>query len=104
MDLIWHKKAVFRAKEIYNYYYQNNKKASYTIASDFEKAIESIRRFPYIGLVEMIITKSSVEYRSLLVRNRYKIIYSVDELSNIIMIITIWDCKKNPSEIVNDIY
>jgi len=103
MDIVWSKKSVFRIREIYNYYYSKSTKVASEIVSDIQQAGNSLHKFPYIAPAELILTKSNIIYRSLLVRNHYKILYFIDEQNQVIYIVTIWDCRKNPLDLIADI-
>jgi len=103
VDIIWSNKAKIRIEEILNYYKQINRNIAIHIFSEFKKTINNLKLFPYIGSVEPELIEYSYVYRYLLIKNKYKIIYSVDDKNNKIQIITIWDCRKNPTKMKNEI-
>lgn len=46
-------------------------------------------------------SRRSETFRALPVRNRYKIIYYVDELAGEVVIVAVWDCHRNPEKLTN---
>jgi len=103
MDIVWSSKAINRLREIINYYKQNSNKVALQIFEDIKKAVTTLEEFPYIASIETELSDYSAPYRSLIVRKIYKIIYLVDSEKQTVYIITIWDCRKNPSEIKDEL-
>jgi hypothetical protein len=51
--------------------------------------------------IEPSLSGRSETFRALLVRNQYKIIYYVDELAGEVVIVTVWDCRRNPEKLTD---
>jgi len=100
MDIVWSPMSRRRMMEIIGYYRYRNKKTAAQLLAELKKATGTLKVFPHIGPTEPALPGRA--YRSLLVRNRYKIVYRVDEQTEAVHIITVWDCHMDSSKMVHD--
>jgi len=97
MDIVWSDRARTRIGEILAYHKARSRTVAARILGDLEKATEMLKTFPHMGAKESVLPGGA--YRFLLVRNRYKIVYRVDEQTGTVRIVTVWDCRMDPSKI-----
>jgi plasmid stabilization system protein ParE len=69
-------------------------KVAIDMRKDILNAVKRLCYFPQMAQVELLLNDKSFIYRSLIVRDIFKIIYRVDEKK--VYIIAIWDCRQNP--------
>lgn len=59
---------------------------------------------PFLGSVEeQLNEQSSLTYRSIIVTQNYKLIYRVDEPTECLYIVALWDCRTNPVRLYGEI-
>ncbi|MDR0823730.1 MAG: type II toxin-antitoxin system RelE/ParE family toxin [Prevotella sp.] len=96
-------KAEQRLKEIHSFYKQNSKSAADKLLADIKNAVSPLADFPQMAALEPILSDFSISFRSLVVRDNYKIVYFIDEEKEIINIATIWDCRQNPKNLKKEL-
>lgn len=100
MVIIWSPKANKRLEEIYEYYKETgSKKIAKSIVSEIVSSVKMLKRFPKMAAIEPHLEGQTPLFRSLLVRNIFKVIYFVREGKDSIEIVTIWDCRQNPGRL-----
>ncbi|MBQ6771648.1 MAG: type II toxin-antitoxin system RelE/ParE family toxin [Bacteroidales bacterium] len=85
---------------IYTYFTYGQMQAD-KLRSEFRKVTQRIERFPRLGPVEYHIHKEG-EYRYIIIFKILKVIYRIDNPEHI-SIITIWDCRRNPDDLENNV-
>jgi plasmid stabilization system protein ParE len=65
---------------------------------NFKEQVELLRQQPYIGKIEPLLAERKESYRSLVIHRNFKLIYLVDEPSQIIYIVDMWDVRREPLE------
>jgi len=103
MVIRWTTNAQLRILDIYNFYKGKSVQVVQNIIEEIYTAVLSLQEFPQMAPVEMLLSELPLQYRSLLVRNLFKIIYFIDEKENSIVIVSVWDCRRNPKELQKDI-
>ncbi|MPM28420.1 hypothetical protein SDC9_74942 [bioreactor metagenome] len=103
MDVVWSKKAVSRVNEIWNYYKTKSKKVALKLVNDIEVAGSSLGKFPQMAAIEPSLSEMTMTYRALVVRNNYKIIYFIDDKSDTVYIVTVWDCRQDDKKLINEL-
>lgn len=58
---------------------------------------------PYLGPIEPCLSHLPTPYRSLVVHRHYKLIYCVDEAGEEVTIIALWDTRRNPLRMPQDV-
>lgn len=69
--------------------------------SEIEKNNERLASFPRAGKIELQLRDCEREYRCLVVRKRYKMIYFIEEET--VFIVALWDTRCNPSRMKTEI-
>ncbi|MCK9639903.1 MAG: type II toxin-antitoxin system RelE/ParE family toxin [Prolixibacteraceae bacterium] len=97
VKVLWSDTSLIQLQEIFDYH---NLRASVSVARKIVKGLVEksllIETNPLIGIREPLLAGRSFEYR-FFIENNYKIIYRFDE--NIVRIISIFDCRKNPQKL-----
>ena len=88
---------------IYSFYEEKNPKAAACLYNDILDEVEQLLIFPKMAAVEQLLSDYSEEFRSLVVRKNYKVIYFVHEETAEIIIVAVWDCRQNPETLKNTI-
>ena len=95
MVLTWLGPAKQSLKEIADYYKKEyNKSSARKVVKQIRTAVESLKDFPQVAAVELLLENEPLIYRSLVVTSTYKVIYYVS--SDTIYIYDIWDCRQAP--------
>lgn len=83
--------------DILDYYIKRNKSTLYSkkLNSKINISLRLIKKNPLIGL------QSEIESVRALITGDYQIIYEI--LDNLILIIMIWDCRRDPEDKIIDI-
>lgn len=92
VEIVWLPKAIERLQAIHTFYLSKSQKSANTLKKDIIAAAKLLYQHPEIGLIEPILSDLPICFRSLVVRNNYKIIYYISEQT--IYIATIWDCRQ----------
>lgn len=97
MEILWRDKARRELKAVYDYLSKKNLSAAEEMYMTLLAAAEPLRIFPLMGAIEPLSEGHSREYRYLVVRKNYKLIYTIE--AEIIYIITVWDCRQAPAKL-----
>lgn len=93
--VIWQPKALENIHAIYDYYYEYmSPQVASDLLNDLLSAPDVLETYPEVGVVEPALIGLEQEFRYLVVRKYWKIIYFV--LNNICYIAFIWDTRSNP--------
>ncbi|GAB6008505.1 type II toxin-antitoxin system RelE/ParE family toxin [Dysgonomonas reticulitermitis] len=103
MKINWTHKADARIDEILDFYKEKSPKVAKEILVDINKTVEPLVKFPQMAAIEPVLSDLPISFRSLIVRNIYKIIYYVDENNGTINIVTVWDCRQNPKNLKDEV-
>lgn len=99
MKLIWSSFSESQLDEIFEYY---SNKANINVAkkliNEIIEAPSKLLDTPLIGQKEELLQHRQIQYRYLIHKN-YKLIYSVDEVNQLIKIADIFDTRQNPIKI-----
>lgn len=95
----WSKSAEIRLDKIHGYYIKKRSinYANKLVSSIIQKA-DILIESPFIGQVDPFITHRVWEYRYLVLKN-YKIIYTVHEDLQIILIADVFDTRQDPEKL-----
>ena len=95
VKVLWLDQAREHVYDIYTYYCNH---ASVRVATDLKHEILSstkqLKMFPHSGAPEPLAAESDKEYRYVLVRRTWKIIYYVED--NQCVVSCVWDTRNNP--------
>jgi plasmid stabilization system protein ParE len=84
-------------ENIYTFIKLKNEKAAINIHDSILDEVGFLKSFPQIAPIEQAFTDLPKTYRSLVVKNTYKVVYYVED--EIIYIIAVWDCRQNPNKL-----
>jgi len=98
MKILWTRFAESQLDEIYEYMYNKNPYIAADIYNDILDESAMLANFPQIAAIEPLLSKYKEEYRSLVVRRNYKVIYYIDS-EKTIYVVGVFDCRQNPKEL-----
>lgn len=96
MRIIWSSEATRSLEVIHDFYYSKNERAANKIITDIYNAVLSLSQQPSMTPIEPALSEFPESYRSLVVRRLFKLIYRIDQDKQVLIIVTIWDCRQNP--------
>lgn len=99
MKIIWLSEAAKSLEAIYDFYSSKSARAANKIIADIYNATLSLSEQPFMGPVEPALRELTGTYRSLVVRRLFKLIYRIDEDSQVVVIVSIWDCRQDPERL-----
>ena len=82
---------------ILEYSRQESEKYAAKLYNDIIDEIEGLLTFPQMAPVEPMLGEEVKMYRSLVVRRRYKVVYSVNDEA--INVVDVWDCRQDPKRL-----
>lgn len=98
MVIVWMPEALDIMENIRRYLHQNDApRAAARLIGQFRRQAGLLEENPNLGSVEPLLAEMPGNYRSLIVRKRYKLIYFIDKET--IYIDTIYDCRQSPSRL-----
>ena len=101
-EIKWHSNAREHLRKIFDYYYDNvSDEVAYSILGSVLKAVQGLERVPRKGALELLLEGRKYEYRRLVVRKNYKVIYFL--VGDEVHIVAIWDVRQNPKTLVQTI-
>ena len=101
-EIKWHSSAREHLRKIFDYYYDNvSDEVAYSILGSVLKAVQGLERVPRKGALELLLEGRKYEYRRLVIRKNYKVIYFL--VGDEVHIVAIWDVRQNPKTLVQTI-
>jgi len=102
MKILWLELAEEDLDSIYRFYAEKNSgNFASRIYNQILDAADALIHFPQMGPIEWNLSEKGEEYRSLLVRKYFKIIYFIED--DYIYIAAVWDCRQNPYSNINKV-
>lgn len=101
MKIRWLITAVEDVNTICNYLATKSPAAADKLYDTFVNAVDELLIFPEAGPIEPLLTDFTECFRYLVVSKHYKLIYTINETC--IEIIAVWDCRRNPSQLVQEV-
>ena len=95
MELKFTPEAAVSLESIYEYLVSKNARAAVDIHNEIIEEIERLVLYPQLAPVEPTLAGRAFEYRALVVRRTYKVIYRIE--AQRIYVVDIWDCRQNPA-------
>ena len=95
MELKFTPEAADSLESIYEYLVSKNARAAIEIHNEIIDEIERLALYPQLAPIEPTLAGGVFEYRTLLVRRTYKVIYRIDKQK--IYVVDVWDCRQNPA-------
>jgi plasmid stabilization system protein ParE len=104
MVVEWANTAKLQLKNIYIYYKEvAGTRIAHEIIHDIQKSARLLAGFPQMAAIELLLEDLPEDYRSLVVRHHYKVVYYVDEANKKVVVVTVFDCRQNPDKLKNEI-
>jgi len=99
-QIIWDPIALDQVHEIYDYYYEHmSPQVAYDLWNDLMSAPDILATAPQAGQIEPLFEGETPEYRYLVVRKHWKLLYF--EMNNACHIAIVWDVRNNPILLAN---
>lgn len=93
--VIWHEDARDQLRAIYQYYAEYiSPITANNIVDAVMEAAEYLEHSPLVGAIELSLQGLKHEFRYLVVRKHYKLVYFVEQ--DECHIAVVWDCRNNP--------
>ena len=103
MVIKWHPRALKMVRAIHRFYSSKDKKAADKIVKGIFDAVDKLATFPKMAPVEEMLVGFADEYRSLVVRKLFKVVYFINELTDEVVIVMVRDCRRNPEGLKDEI-
>jgi plasmid stabilization system protein ParE len=97
MKLIWTEFAAEQLESIYVFIKNKSEIAAVGIYNDILDEVDSLLHFPYMAPLEGLLSEFTESYRSLVVRNIYKVVYYTN--NETIYIVAVFDCRQSPEKL-----
>ena len=97
MKLIWTAFAAEQLERIYVFIKDKSETAAVGIYNDILDEVDSLLHFPYMASLEALLSEFAESYRSLVVRNIYKVVYYIN--NDTIYIVAVFDCRQSPKKL-----
>lgn len=98
MVIVWMPEALEVMENIRRYLHENDApRAAAKLIGQFRRQAGLLEKNPNLGAVEPLLSDMPGNYRSLIVRKQYKLIYYID--GETIYIDTIYDCRQEPAKL-----
>jgi plasmid stabilization system protein ParE len=99
MEIEWQPEAIENVKKIYTFYLSKDERVANKILVDINVSVERLAIFPRLAAKEPLLAECEVDFRSLVVRRLFKVVYYIDEQNDKIAIITVFDCRQDPQKL-----
>jgi len=98
MKVLWTTFAESQLDGIYDYMQSKSQYIATEIYNEILDESAMLAFFPYMAPIEPLLSEFKEEYRSLIVRRNYKVVYFIDS-ETIIYVVAVFDCRQNPEEL-----
>ncbi len=82
---------------IFSFYEEKSLRVAQHIIADIFKAAGQLSVYPYMAAIEPLLEQRPETFRSLVVRDTYKIVYYIED--PVIYIADLWDCRQSPEKL-----
>jgi plasmid stabilization system protein ParE len=98
-EIKWHDSAREHLRKIFNFNIDHfSESYAYSILGEVLGEVQDIENFPKKGAPELLLEGREYEYRRLVIREKYKVIYFlVDDEAHIA---AIWDVRRDPKTLI----
>ena len=101
-EIKWHDSAREHLRKIFDFNYDNmSEKYAYAVLRDVLDEVQGLESTPRKGAPELLLEGRRFEYRHLVVRKNYKVIYFLAEEEA--HIVAIWDVRQNPQTLIQTV-
>ncbi|MGL4597970.1 MAG: type II toxin-antitoxin system RelE/ParE family toxin [Bacteroidia bacterium] len=100
LTLFWTQFAEDRLRGVFDYYKVNaSVDVALGIVAGIYEATNVLKDHPFIGKQEQLKIDSAVVYRYVIHKN-YKIVYLINDLTDQVIILNVFDCRRNPKSLL----
>jgi plasmid stabilization system protein ParE len=103
MKVLWTMFAESQLDNIYDYLQSKNLQSAADIYNDILDESVMLARFPRMGAIEPLLLEFVEEYRFIIVRRHYKMVYYIDNETTI-YVVAVFDCRQKPEKLKEDIW
>ena len=98
-EIKWHDSAREHLRKIFNFNIDHfSESYAYSILGEVLDEVQDLENFPQKGAPELLLEGREYEYRRLVIREKYKVIYFlVDDEAHIA---AIWDVRRDPKTLI----
>ena len=98
----WHDSAREHLRKIFDFNYDNmSENYAYSVLGEILKEVQGLENTPRKGAPEQLLEGRKYNYRHLVIRENYKVIYFlVDDEAHIV---AIWDVRQNPQALIQTV-
>ena len=101
MKLLFAPEALEDLENIYRYYAEHNEQYAVDLHNHIISEAEFLQNFPFTGQKEQLLEEYPEDYRSLVVRHCYKIVYFIE--NDTINIVSVFNCRQDPQRLEKNI-
>jgi len=103
MVIKWTFEVRVKLRNIFDYYnFVAGRNTAKGIISDLKNSVKSLIRFPEMYPRELSLEEFQEDFRYIVVRHIFKVIYFIDKQKDTIVVVTIFDCRQNPDKLKNE--
>ena len=101
-EIKWHDSAREHLRKIFNFNIDHfSESYAYSILGEVLGEVQDLENFPQKGAPELLLEGREYEYRRLVIREKYKVIYFlVDDEAHIA---AIWDVRRDPKTLIQSV-
>ena len=100
MKVILLPNALKRLDEIFDWIKTtDNENTASKVYNSILDELEILEKQPYIATIELLLEDLPKQFRSLVINRKFKAVYYIEEQQNTVFVTTIWDCRRNPSDL-----
>lgn len=104
MEVIWLTEAREQMRAVYAYGKAVfGRKVAMEFRAEIYQQAKLLADFPYLGPIETCVSDLPLSYRSLVGHRHYKLIYRIDEARQTVYISALWDTRRNPAQLGEDL-
>lgn len=98
-EIKWHDSAREHLRKIFNFNIDHfSESYAYSILGELLGEVQDLENFPQKGAPELLLEGREYEYRRLVIREKYKVIYFlVDDEAHIA---AVWDVRRDPKTLI----
>ena len=101
-EIKWHESAREHLRKIFDFNFEHMSETyAYAILGEVLGEVQDLENFPKKGAPELLLEGRKYEYRHLVIRENYKVIYFLVE--NEAHIVAIWDVRQNPQTLIQTV-
>ena len=101
MRIVWTEEAQEDMENIYAFWHLQNTQYAVKLYNSFIDEAERLVSFPQIGQLDNLLHHRSENFRSLVVDEHHKLIYTIEDED--IVIHAVWDCRQNPKKLIKKV-